>query len=313
MIGAVVFSLATTQPLRLPKPLFAGVQALLGCAIARSITSSFLDSLRANGPLMLLVVSVTVLAGAFVGWLLIRYGALPGTTAAWGSSPGGASAMVAMAEDFGADSRLVAFMQYFRVVLVVVTATVVSRLLMESDTTGAGSPAPLWIGAPLTSTLVTLAIAIGGGLLGKLSRIPAGALLVPMILGGSLHAMGLELTLPPWLLAVANILLGWQVGLGFDRSILRDAFRAIPQLLGSTVLLIALCAGSSWVLTLVLELDPLTAYLATSPGGLDSIAIIALGSGVDLSFVMAVQTLRLFLVILAGPSIARWLCRFART
>ena len=40
---------------------------------------------------------------------------LPGTTAVWGSSPGAATAMVLMAEAFGADARLVAFMQYLRV------------------------------------------------------------------------------------------------------------------------------------------------------------------------------------------------------
>ena len=313
MVGAIAYGLSGKVPLQVPRPLFAAVQALLGCAIARSITGTFLDTMKVNGPLLLLVVSVTILSGAFVGWVLIRYGALPGTTAAWGSSPGGASAMVAMAEDFGADSRLVAFMQYTRVVLVVVTATVISRVLMGAGPAGSGALPPLFTTTPLAPTLTTLAIAAGGGLLGRLSGIPAGALLVPMILGGALHALGLDLVVPPWLLAAANLVLGWQVGLGFDRDLLRDMLRAIPQLLASTVLLILLCAGSSWALTRVLPLDPLTAYLATSPGGLDSIAIIALGSGVDLSFVMAVQTLRLFLVILVGPRIARWLCRFART
>jgi hypothetical protein len=120
------------------------------------------------------------------------------------------------------------------------------------------------------------------------------------------------LVVPPWLLAIANLALGWYVGLGFDRSILKHVFRAIPQLLVATLLLIGMCALSSWMLTQVIKLDPLTAYLATSPGGLDSIAIIALGSEVDLSFVMAVQTLRLFLVIITGPRIAKWLCRQTR-
>lgn len=312
MVAAIVSALTAKVSLRVPRPLFASVQAVLGVAIARGITGTFLDTMRVSGPLLLLVVSVTILSGAFVGWVLIRYGALPGTTAAWGSSPGGASAMVAMAEDFGADSRLVAFMQYTRVVLVVVTATVVSRALMGPGSVAAITP-PLLASTPLSPTLATLAIAAGGGLLGRLSGIPAGALLAPMILGGALHALGLGLAMPPWLLAAANLVLGWQVGLGFDRKLLREMLRAIPQLLVSTVLLILLCAGSSWALTRVLPLDPLTAYLATSPGGLDSIAIIALGCDVDLSFVMAVQTLRLFLVILAGPRIAKWLCRFART
>ena len=71
------------------------------------------------------------------------------------------------------------------------------------------------------------------------------------------------------------------------------ALRAIPQLVLSTFLLIGLCAVSAWLLTLFLHTDGLTAYLATSPGGLDSVAIIAVGSGANTPFVLAVQTLLL--------------------
>jgi uncharacterized membrane protein AbrB (regulator of aidB expression) len=55
----------------------------------------------------------------------------------------------------------------------------------------------------------------------------------------------------------------------------------------------------------VAGIDPLTAYLATSPGGMDSVAIIGAASNVDLSFVMALQTLRLVIVLIVGPPLAR--------
>ena len=55
--------------------------------------------------------------------------------------------------------------------------------------------------------------------------------------------------------------------------------------------------------------DLLTAVLATSPGGLDSVAIIAVGSKADVSFVLAVQTLRLFVVLLTGPLLAKCISR----
>ena len=56
----------------------------------------------------------------------------------------------------------------------------------------------------------------------------------------------------------------------------------------------------------LLDVDPLTAYLATSPGGLDSVAVIAASSNVDISFVMALQTSRLIIITLIGPAIARF-------
>ncbi len=51
--------------------------------------------------------------------------------------------------------------------------------------------------------------------------------------------------------------------------------------------------------------DALTAYLATSPGGADSVAVIAAATKVDVPFVMAMQVARFLLVIAIGPTTAR--------
>ena len=64
----------------------------------------------------------------------------------------------------------------------------------------------------------------------------------------------------------------------------------------------AFCGGLALLLSHELGIDPLTAYLATSPGGLDSVAIIAAASdSVDLSFVMALQSARLLFVLAVRP------------
>ena len=47
------------------------------------------------------------------------------------------------------------------------------------------------------------------------------------------------------------------------------------------------------------------AYLATTPGGIDSVAVMALGSGAGAPLVLAVQMLRLFAVILAAAPLGR--------
>ena len=74
------------------------------------------------------VVIAVIAASSTLGWLLTRWRVLPGTAAVWGSSPGAASAMMLMAAAYGADIRLVAFMQYLRVLLVALVATIVARL-----------------------------------------------------------------------------------------------------------------------------------------------------------------------------------------
>jgi uncharacterized membrane protein AbrB (regulator of aidB expression) len=59
-------------------------------------------------------------------------------------------------------------------------------------------------------------------------------------------------------------------------------------------------------LTKTLGTDPLTAYLATSPGGMDSIAIIASSTNVDTPFIMAMQTVRFLLVLFVGPPASKF-------
>ncbi len=71
----------------------------------------------------------------------------------------------------------------------------------------------------------------------------------------------------------------------------------------------AACATLGWLLVVLAGADPLTAYLATTPGGIDSVAITAIDSGADSSLVLALQMLRLFAVLLTAPLLARWLAR----
>lgn len=311
MLAGVAFGLRGAS-IRVPDAGFLAAQALIGCMVARAFTPSILMSLARDWVVMLCVVTASLAAGGIVGWVLTKRGTLPGVTAAWGSSPGGAAAMTAMAGEFGADVRLVAFMQYLRVFVVVLTASAVSRLLMGVEGQAPAQPFDLGLSEPLVPLAQTLALALAGSLAGRKLRVPAGAMLGPLVAGAALNSAGIvHITLPQWLMIAAYALLGWHIGLRFTPGVIRHALRAIPALLLATFLLIGLCGLSAWMLTALAHVDALTAYLATSPGGLDSVAIIAVGSGSDIPFVLALQTMRLFAVVLAGPYIARLICRLA--
>lgn len=306
MIAAIAFGVGGSR-LKVPRPGFLASQAAIGCLVAHAVTGQIAQTLLEDGPLIVAVVMVTVAVSGFVGWMLTRLRILPGTTAAWGSSPGGAAAMVAMAEDFGADPRLVAFMQYVRVAAVVFSASVAARLLMSAAPPGATAAGDA---SEASSVLVTLLVAVGGALIALRLRVPAGAQIGPMVLGAVLHATGFaQMALPVPILELAYACIGWYVGLRFTRETLRLTVSALPGILAATFSVIALCAGWGFLLTLLLPIDLLTAILATSPGGLDSVAIIAVGSRADVSFVLAVQTLRLFVVLLTGPLLAKWISR----
>jgi membrane AbrB-like protein len=292
---------------RVPEKPFLLAQSLVGCFIASNITRDILGALVGDWPVFVFAVVSVIAASSLLGWLLTRSQILPGTSAIWGSSPGAATTMTFMAEAYGADVRLVAFMQYIRVVFVAIAASAVSRIWAVS-TNGAADqtvwfPPIDWL--PLVETLGFVVVA---AILGRVSRIPAGAILVPLFGGAVLQTTGvLTFELPPWLLALSYALVGWNIGLRFTRAIVIHAAKALPRVIGSILALIAICGIFAAILVKMTGVDALTAYLAMSPGGADSVAIIAASSKVNLPFIMALQTARLLIVILTGPPIARFI------
>ena len=312
-VAAAILVSAFEGKLAVPLWSYALAQGLIGCLVARSIGPSILLTMLLQWPLFLAGVCAVLVFSTALGALLARYKVLPGTTAVWGSAPGAATVMVLMSEGFGGDPRLVAFMQFLRVILVALVASLVARLWAVPGAAAAHSidwfPAvaagPLW---------ETLALAAVSAVAGTLFRIPAGPLLIALFAGAALSAAQLlTITLPPWLMAVCYVLVGWSIGLRFTRETVLYAARVFPAIFASTLALIALCGGLAWVLHLVAGTDPLTAYLATSPGGADSVAIIAASSRADLPFVMAMQTARFLLVMLVGPGLAKWVARWTRS
>ncbi|WP_372501426.1 AbrB family transcriptional regulator [Tistrella mobilis] len=312
MVSGILLALGGIG-LKMPRVTFVMAQSVLGCMIAGSVRPEILVTVAEDWPIFLGIVLSTILLSGALGWVIARNHILPGTTGVWGTSAGAASAMVVMAEAFGADARLVAFMQYTRVLFVAFAAALLAHFLLAGE---AGAAAPIVWFPPIDPLAFaeTLALAAAGVAAGRLIPVPAAGLLLPMIGGAVLSATGLlTIQLPQWLLAASYAVLAWSVGLGFTRAVLGHALKALPTILVSIAVLIGFCAGLAWVLTQLTGIDLLSAYLATSPGGLDTVAIIAASSrGVDIGFVMALQTMRFFLVVLLGPPLARFVARQVR-
>ncbi len=259
-----------------PQLPFGFAQAVVGCMIARVLTSTLLHSFLHEWPLFLGISFLVIVAQRRVEQAADRKSPVFAATAIWGLLPGAAPTMMVMADAYGADARLVALMQYVRVLMVALVASVIARFWVHAPAVAAAAPA-VWF-APIHALpfLETLVLVVGGVTLGPVSRIPAGILLIPMFLGAVLQSNGLvEIELPSWLLAVSYLLLGWTIGLRFTREILVYAIRALPKMIVSILMLIAFCGGLAFALVEVFDIDPMTAYLATSPGGADSVAIIA--------------------------------------
>jgi uncharacterized membrane protein AbrB (regulator of aidB expression) len=76
----------------------------------------------------------------------------------------------------------------------------------------------------------------------RLRRLPAAPLLLSIGAGIALQDAGLlSIELPPWLLVTSYAIVGWSTGLGFNRAILRHAAEALPRILISILILMAVC------------------------------------------------------------------------
>ncbi|MFJ4345506.1 AbrB family transcriptional regulator [Pseudomonas sp. NPDC089401] len=311
MLVAIAFGVSGAQ-LRLHRQVFRFGQGCVGLLVAHSVTWGVLVAMAQSWQLMLVATFITVLLSAVVGLGTVRFGGIPGSTAAWGTAPGAASAMVSMAEENGADARVVATMQYVRVVCVVMIGSLVSHLLGATPGSGAAASAPAVSQAPhLLNVLLSLAVVLVGIVVGN--RLPAGALLTPLMLGGALQLAGLlTITLPEPLLACAYGAIGCYIGLRFDRQTVCYVWKRLPTMIAGAVALIALCAACAYGLARAMGSDFLSMYLATSPGGLDAMAIIAVETHADVGLVLAMQTLRLFGVILTGAFCARQIIRLTQ-
>jgi hypothetical protein len=139
--------------------------------------------------------------------------------------------------------RLVAFMQYLRLVTAVVVATIVAGW-WTGLAVPSGAPVAWFVMPDMLSLAATLVVIVLGLLLASRISLPMGSMLIPMVLGAVVNGSGVvSIELPPWLLAPSYAVVGWQVGSRFDRPIVLHAMRALPGLLAGTIGLVALCAG----------------------------------------------------------------------
>lgn len=290
---------------RVPSLVHRLAQGVTGCLIARYLSPEILTGISQHWMAVVAFVSLTFLIACFVGWLVGIFGGIDPEVAIWGFLPGMAGTMIAMSHERGLDSRVVAFVQILRVVAVILSVAVLSRMISDEP------PLPPGGGGAATAAgvAVTLAMCLVAVLAGRfLSFIPAAATLVPMCVAAAINFSGLAVpSFPLWLLVPSYLILGSQVGLRFTPALIRGVARSFGAILGGIVLLLGLCMISGALLAQIVGESLLTGVLSTIPGSLETVALITVNTHANLSFVMTLQVVRLFAVVLIGPFLANWM------
>lgn len=163
----------------------------------------------------------------------------------------------------------------------------------------------------LMDVLLLFGLGFLGWLLFSRFHFPAPAFFGTIFTVGAIRILGYPLPLsPPSLSLLVQILLGMYVGSKVTRSTVKE-FKTmiIPAVIIVTwALSIVFLLG--YFLSRVTYLDPITAILASSIGGLPEMTVIALAVGADLAVIIIMQTFRIIATIFTFPLILNlWMKR----
>ncbi|HYI37138.1 MAG TPA: AbrB family transcriptional regulator [Thermoleophilaceae bacterium] len=313
LLAGLLAALRFPGRLEVPDRVFVAAQAVTGVTLGAYLEPDSLEAVAGSWLPVLLVSAGTLALSVAAGKLLARTTDCDETTASLGLVAGGATGIVAMADELGGDGRLVAFMQYARVLIVVLITPLVAAVAFpgHSSATAAATETPL-LGEP-SWWAITAAVAVAGAAAGALVRLPNPWILGPLLVSGAatLVAPSGTFEVPELLREAAFIGIGAQVGLRFTPDTLREVGRLLGPVLVSIAGLIAGCFGLAVLLHLTADVSLADAYLATTPGGFYAVAAIAFGANGDTTFIVAVQGLRVLVMVLLAPAVVRRLNRRA--
>lgn len=325
MLGALAVGLIIAlvrEPVpSVPRNLQALAQAIMGVRLGTTVRPEMFPLLSDVVPALSLFTLALLAASTAAGLILARVARLPRATGVLAFVPGGASAMVALSPEVGADARVVATVQYVRLVLVGLSAPLMVGLAqwltpglpapqLAGPAAGAAAAGGLAGWGRLTPYLVTYGALLGGIWLSGRLQVPAGRLLLPMglLFGGTLAGLP-HAPLPAWLNAGALVLLGLWVGLQFDRASLKQAGITALWAAGLTLGLmgvgLVLGLGIHAGTTIALE----TALLGSTPGAIETMTAVALEVASQPALVTAMQLFRMLGAVLVGPPLVRALAR----
>ena len=159
----------------------------------------------------------------------------------------------------------------------------------------------------MSTLLILLCCGAAGGLLFQAFELPGGAMtgaILAVIIVKSLTNLP-NVPTPRPLQLVVYICLGVIVGNMYRPEMLLAVRNTWPVLIISTVLVLAAGMATALLVVKFGHLDAPSAYLATSPGGLNVVVGLASDMSPNAPIVLAYQMVRLYAIILTVPIAAK--------
>ncbi|MFK3939386.1 AbrB family transcriptional regulator [Alkalihalobacillus sp. NPDC078783] len=310
LVCGIIWSLAGAK-IAFSKQYFSYIIAIIGTNIGFTvILERFVTYKQLILPLLLSIL-LTIMFGVILGRYFHKWSGLDKNTAFFCCLPGGASEVIAVSDEYGADQRIVAAFHTTRITLFVLAIPFFAGLLTDVEKQLFTQPTNTMSGVSFVSVLLcVLVVALLSTWVGARIPFPGAIVFVSIGLGFIAHTFILpDISMPSVIPGMAQGLMGAILGSRFDRETVRELKRigkvsalTLAIYFGTSLLL----AGLFFVLTSTSFNESL---LGIVPAGAAEMAATALSLNLDSTLVATLQMLRVLCLFAALPFLIKWFAK----
>lgn len=280
------------------------MRTVLGLAVGSTITPEVIVRLPEMVYSLALVPIFVLVIGA-IGYPLFRrvYGYDP-PTAYYAAMPGGLQDMLVFGQEAGGNVRTLSLIHATRVLTIVSFAPIFITGVWGLPLNQApGVPAG---DLPIGQGLLLVATALFGWWGALRIRLFGAPILGPLILGAALSMSGVLTARPPAeAILAAQYFIGLGIGAAYTGVTMAELRRDVAAGFAFCLVLALIALVFAEAVALTGLAPTLEAFLAFAPGGQAEMVVLALVAGADLAFVVAHHLVRLVVVIIGAPVVAR--------
>ncbi|WP_158737093.1 AbrB family transcriptional regulator [Alteribacillus sp. YIM 98480] len=281
---------------------FRIVLALVGVNVGFMMQTEIFQLIGQYFVPLLLSLTLTLAAGVGIGWLMNHWTNLDPLTAYFCCVPGGASEVIALSGDYGADNRVVAAFHTARITFFVLTIPFLAGFFYPDELQAKSAGFALEgmelsvLAGLLSAILVTI-------LLFRLWKVPAGTLFYGIFTGFIISewVMSGSASLPSYIGGIGQALIGVMVGIRFDRP----TFFKLKDIGKPSAILLAIYFLFSLTLAFIFEwmtgLPYMTSLLSTVPAGAAEMSSTAMALHLEPTLVASLHIIRVIALFLFLP------------
>ena len=228
------------------------------------------------------------------------------------SLPGGIVDSIALAEDAGADLRVVTAQHFIRIILVVTSVPLLFLFIQGGAVGSLAGETITTADYEAMDVVMILAIALSGLLLGRLIRLPVSHMMGPLLFALVLSVAGVvTIDIPPWLTHLAQYMVGTALGAQFSGMSRRLLARGLGIGVMVGIYMLALGAVMASLLKGYVPADFGALFVSFTAGGLAEMSLIALSLNFNPIVVALHHLARIFLTVWIGSMLARHVFKLA--